>query len=41
MLVTYLENAKNFCGNDILQYFKTAEILENIQYGYMPGYPTF
>ena len=41
LLATYLGNTKYFCGNNILKFFKTAEFLENIQYGYMPRYPTF
>ena len=42
MLGIYLANTKHFCGNGILQFFKTAEFLENIQYEYMlAGYPTF
>ena len=35
MLGIYLANTKHFCGNGILQFFKTAEFLENIQYEYM------
>ena len=31
-LAIYLGNTKHFCGNSILQFFKAAEFLENIQY---------
>ena len=31
-LAIYLANTKHFCGNSILQFFKTAEFLGNIQY---------
>ena len=37
----YLANTKHFCGKDILWLFKIAKYLENTQYGYMLGNPTY
>ena len=34
-LAIYLANTKHFCGNSILQFFKTAEFLGNMQYKYI------
>ena len=41
MLAKHLANTKYFWGNGILQFFKRAQFLENIQHEYVPRYSTF